>query len=137
MSSTIPDRFQYDAISHRYWDCIDNVWIPVQFFERFQSKTDYNINKNVLQSEDNLIGLEKETKMLTFSDALIAVKQGKKIARTGWNGAGLTVWMVPAKNRQLPYLVIEYPENAKTTPGAICPWLASQTDLMAEDWTVV
>lgn len=75
--------------------------------------------------------------MHTFSDALIAVKQGKRIARSGWNGAGLTVWMVPANGKCLPYLVIEYPENAKITPGAICPWLASQTDLMAEDWNIV
>jgi hypothetical protein len=73
----------------------------------------------------------------SFSVALEAVKTGKKIQRAGWNGAGLVVWMVPANGRQLHHLVIEYPENAKTTPGAICPWLASQTDLMAEDWRVL
>jgi hypothetical protein len=37
----------------------------------------------------------------------------------------------------LPYLYIEYPETAKTTPGGKCPWLASQTDLMAEDWNII
>jgi hypothetical protein len=76
----------------------------------------------------------------TFSTALEAVKQGKAIQRSGWNGSGLKVKLQrPDENSEmtLPYLYIEYPENAKTTPGARCPWLASQTDILAEDWQVV
>lgn len=78
--------------------------------------------------------------MITFSEALVAVKQGRAIQRSGWNGSGLTVKIQrPDENSKmtLPYLYIEYPENAKTTPGARCPWLASQTDILAEDWQVV
>jgi hypothetical protein len=78
--------------------------------------------------------------MISFSKALEAVKEGKSIQRSGWNGAGLLVKsQFPDKNSKmtLPYLYIEYPENAKTTPGAKCPWLASQTDIMAEDWSVI
>ena len=76
---------------------------------------------------------------MDFSEALIAVKEGKAICRSGWNGAGLTVKIQrPDENSKmtLPYLYIEYPENAKTTPGARCPWLASQTDIIAEDWEI-
>ena len=79
-------------------------------------------------------------KSLTFSQALDACKSGKAIQRSGWNGVGLTVKMqVPDGNSKmtLPYLYIEYPIDAKTTPGARCPWLASQTDIMAEDWSIV
>lgn len=78
--------------------------------------------------------------MSTFSVALDAVKQGKSIQRAGWNGAGLVVkaqFPDAGSKMTLPYLYIEYPVTAKTTPGAKCPWLASQTDIMADDWVVL
>ena len=78
--------------------------------------------------------------MLSFSEALVAVKTGKAIQRSGWNGSGLLVKMqTPDKNSKmtLPYLYIEYPLSSRNTPGARCPWLASQTDIMAEDWIVI
>lgn len=71
---------------------------------------------------------------LTFSDALIAVKNGNSIQREGWNGKNLQVKaQFPDENSKmtLPYLYIEYPDGQK------CPWLASQTDLMAEDWLIL
>lgn len=77
---------------------------------------------------------------LSFSDALIAVKKGFAVRRSGWNGNGLSVKaQFPDENSKmtLPYLYIEYPADAKTTPGARCPWLASQTDIMAEDWEIL
>ena len=78
--------------------------------------------------------------MMNFSAALEQVKQGAKIQRAGWNGSGLTVQIQrpdESSKMSLPYLFIEYPLTSKTTPGARCPWLASQTDILAEDWVVV
>lgn len=75
-----------------------------------------------------------------FGIALSAVKAGKAIQRAGWNGAGLMVKaQFPDSNSKmtLPYLYIEYPMDAKTTPGARVPWVASQTDIMAEDWVIL
>lgn len=75
-----------------------------------------------------------------FSDALRFLKKGHKFSRQGWNGKGLHIAIqFPDDNSKmtLPYLYIEYPADAKTTPGARCPWLASQTDLLATDWVVV
>jgi hypothetical protein len=77
---------------------------------------------------------------LTFGDALHYLKLGKKVSRSGWNGSGL--WLEAQfpdahSKMTLPYIFISYPDNAKTTPGAKCPWLASQTDLMANDWEVL
>ena len=69
-----------------------------------------------------------------FSEALLAVKAGEAIQREGWNGKGLVVKaQYPDANSKmsLPYLYIEYPN------GDRCPWLASQTDIMAEDWRIV
>lgn len=77
--------------------------------------------------------------MVDFSEALRAVKNGKSIQREGWNGSGLLVKAQFPDNQSkmtLPYLFIEYPVTAKTTPGAKCPWLASQTDIMANDWLI-
>lgn len=69
-----------------------------------------------------------------FSEALVSLKAGLACHRTGWNGKGLLIRaQFPDANSKmsLPYLYIEYPD------GSRCPWLASQTDLMAEDWVIV
>lgn len=74
---------------------------------------------------------------LTFSQALNHLKNGIKMQRTGWNGKGLWIELqTPDKNSKmtLPYLFISYPADAQNTPGARVPWLASQTDILAEDW---
>ena len=71
---------------------------------------------------------------MDFGQALEWVKQGKSIQRAGWNGKNLAVKaQFPDANSKmsLPYLYIEYPN------GDRCPWLASQTDIMAEDWCVL
>jgi len=84
--------------------------------------------------------MKASTRPYDFSEALAAVKKGKSIQRQGWNGSGLVVkaqFPDDKSKMSLPYLYIEYPENAKTTPGARCPWLASQTDIMAEDWLII
>lgn len=77
---------------------------------------------------------------ISFSRALEHLKQGESVQREGWNGKGLKITMqVPDANSKmtLPYLYISYPSDSVNTPGARCPWLASQTDIIAEDWQVV
>lgn len=77
---------------------------------------------------------------VSFGIALDALKCGKKVARSGWNGKGL--WLEiqrPDANSKmtLPYIFMSYPDDAANTPGARVPWLASQTDALAEDWFIV
>lgn len=83
---------------------------------------------------------------MTFGQALEAMKRECYVQRTGWNGKGLKLALVGlggclehgfSEVSTLPYIVIIYPDDAKTTPGAIVPWLASQTDMLAEDWRIV
>jgi len=77
---------------------------------------------------------------MTFGEALMLLKRGEKLARSGWNGKGLWVELfMPdeqprAGQMTLPYLYLNYPPDAQNTPGARVPWLASQTDILAEDW---
>lgn len=74
---------------------------------------------------------------MDFSDALRAAKNGHYIARTGWNGKGMRLEFVPAQaatgNREavLPYMAL------LTVTGDLVPWVASHTDLLAEDWVTV
>lgn len=77
---------------------------------------------------------------MKFGQALESLEIGQKVARTGWNGKGL--WLELQRPDQhskmtLPYIYINYPTDAVNTPGARVPWLASQTDILADDWIVV
>ncbi len=77
---------------------------------------------------------------MDFGQALQELKRGKKVSRSGWNGKGLWIemqWPDANSKMTLPYLYINYPTDAANTPGARCPWLASQTDVLAEDWDVL
>jgi hypothetical protein len=89
------------------------------------------------------------SKQFDFSFALFALKEGNKLAREGWNGKQMFIFLVPGSKFQVnraPLLGI-YPEGTeisylphidmRTATGEIVPWLASQSDLMAEDWVIV
>lgn len=66
------------------------------------------------------------------------LKHGKEFYRAGWNGKGMWIKLqTPDENSKmtLPYVYIEYPVGHPAYPnGSRVPWLASQTDLLAEDW---
>ena len=83
---------------------------------------------------------------MTFGLAIEALKKGKRVARAGWNGKGMWLALVegydynPDKGRgtayalgcqKLPWI------GMKTADGCFVPWLASQTDVLAEDWQIV
>lgn len=75
-----------------------------------------------------------------FGWALERLKEGRRVARKGWNGKGMWIELQVPDDRSkmtLPYLFIEYPEGHPAYPkGCRVPWLASQTDLIAEDWVI-
>lgn len=86
---------------------------------------------------------------MNFGEALELLKQGNKVAREGWNGKGMFVFLVSGSAFKVnrPPLLGIYPEGTeinyrahldmKTVDGQIVPWVASQSDLLAEDWTSV
>lgn len=74
---------------------------------------------------------------MDFGNAIQVLKSGGKVRRDGWNGKGLWLELqTPDAHSKmtLPYLYLNYPDDAQNTPGARVPWLASQTDVLAEDW---
>lgn len=86
---------------------------------------------------------------MTFGEALRLIKNGQRVARAGWNGKGMFIFLVNGStftvNRE-PLLSImgEGTEvnyhahiDMKTADSMVVPWLASQTDVLAEDWMIV
>lgn len=84
---------------------------------------------------------------LTFSTALLVLKDGKKVARLGWNGTGMFLYLVPANSYPAqteaakkyfgevvpygPYIAM------KTAQNNVVPWIASQSDLLSDDWEII
>lgn len=91
--------------------------------------------------------------LLNFSDALHFLKKGAKIARLGWNGKGMWLVLVEGSRVELrpgsPYAValnnddqshvtIKAHIDMRTATGEMQPgWLASQADMLADDWVIV
>lgn len=71
---------------------------------------------------------------MNFGQAISALKQGLRVSRSGWNGKGMYLGLqVPDAHSKmtLPYIYMY------TATGDLVPWLASQTDILAEDWSTV
>jgi len=92
--------------------------------------------------------------MIDFSAALKALKDGKKVCRSGWNGKDMYLIyirgsgtddgpnttsgdyqvnenLIDSEMERLPWI------GMKTTDNKFVPWLASQTDLLANDWMAI
>lgn len=82
---------------------------------------------------------------LTFGLAIEAMKLGKKVARAGWNGKGMWLLLVPGGRWGVDYRVISDESHdgflpwigMKTADNKFVPWLASQTDVLAEDYFIL
>lgn len=88
-------------------------------------------------------------KTFNFSQALEEIKDGWTVAREGWNGKDMFIFLVPGSTFEVnrPPLLGIYPEGTevnyrphidiRTADGAVVPWVASQSDLLADDWFIV
>lgn len=98
----------------------------------------------------------RPTRGMAFGDAIAALKAGQRVARVGWNGKGMWLAISCPETREIPAENFWSPHNAefarqnggtakvlpsitmKTAAGEILMgWLASQTDMLAEDWELV
>lgn len=85
---------------------------------------------------------------MNFGKALEALKNGKKVARTGWNGSGMFAYIVPANaypanteaaksffgEQPVPYRAYF---ALKTAQDDVATWVPSGSDILAEDWIIV
>ena len=95
---------------------------------------------------------------MDFGGAIAALKSGKKVARQGWNGKGMFLWMKPGteiksewcKDPELKKLadgnggtitglptICMYTHDSTGRKAILTGWLASQSDILLEDWIIV
>jgi hypothetical protein len=92
---------------------------------------------------------------LTFGQAIILLKEGKCVARHGWNGKDMFLWLKNpviirrewSKDELLKKIIASFGEKSIEGLGTVCMktadnkvltgWLASQTDMLSEDWEEV
>ncbi len=100
-------------------------WLPKSEFER----------KYIVESDEKHPKEDAPKDMpvatVDFGSAVYALKQGKKVARSGWNGKGMYIRYVPTTNSLNEHLEIK---NVKDTFDT---WVPSISDLLAEDWVVL
>ena len=112
--------------------------------------------KKPSQIKEIITNKPMENKNLTFGAAIEALKQGKRVCREGWNGKGMFLFLLPAG--KVPKTAIHDPAlravmdeqiegDTFDALGSIrmftadkkvlTGWLASQTDMLSEDWTIL
>ena len=91
---------------------------------------------------------------MNFGQAIEALKQGERITRMGWNGKGMYLFLLPAATVPIKNIHTEPLRSIAEANGGtveclpairmvtadgkvLTGWLASQTDILAEDWNTV
>ena len=95
---------------------------------------------------------------MNFGEALEALKLGSKVAREGWNGKGMFLWLKPAtmiktewiKDPQLQEIakdaggeilglgtICMFTHDSTGRKAILTGWLASQSDMLLEDWVII
>lgn len=82
---------------------------------------------------------------MNFSEALTKLNEGNRLRRANWNGKNMWIFIckdytthdVPFNvdwndsRKRLPFIIM------KTADDCLVPWLASQTDILSNDWEIV
>lgn len=91
---------------------------------------------------------------MNFGKAIELLKEGRKVARQGWNGKGMYLWLKPATIIKSEWCkdpvlkeIVDANGGESEALGTICMktadnkiltgWLASQTDMLSDDWIVI
>ena len=117
---------------------------------------------NILQDDWEVLNPDELpyelTSTYTFGEAIRFLKQGKRVARKGWNGKGMFLWLKPetiiqsdwCKDEKLKTLVDSnggeilglvticmFTHDSTGRNAILTGWLASQSDMLSNDWIVV
>lgn len=96
----------------------------------------------IIANEENCPALGGET-IFSFSDAIKYLKRGLKVARKGWNGKKQYIQLatgISYMSANGQYINCEHSDIGNKaiafvgTSGVQIGWLASQADMLAEDW---
>lgn len=134
----------------------DDLGYLVEYIDGGQANTEQFAGYVSWSPKDVFERAYRQTFGMTFGLAIEALKQGARVARAGWNGKGMWLSLSCNGSREIPAENFWSPHNAqfardnggkatvlpaitmKTATGEILMgWLASQSDMLAEDWRVV
>lgn len=126
----------------RTWeDCLREAceWVDYNTLRSLPYQNQERVPIIIIESID----LDVPEENLSFGQAIEALKAGKRVARKGWNGKGIYLELqVPDEYSKmtLPYIYIVTTNLQTDNPAApkgCVPWLASQTDMLSQDWYIV
>lgn len=119
---------------------INGESLPANLADALQevlSQPELTEQENIFKTKDRWIIMEEKAN-LTFGDALVALKKGKQVARSGWNGKKMYLTMILGGNDTYHGYAVQDCIGMKTANALMQPgWLASQNDMLAEDWTIL
>lgn len=120
--------------------CMEKIKDKVWFLLGFLLQTAvHGVKKTETEADRPAYGM-------TFGVAIEAAKKGKRIARKGWNGKGQYVELAKAISYKSPTGAVVNAEHDAIgnqalafvgTSGVQMGWLASQADMLADDWEIV
>ena len=149
----IGEKFAYENAFNKMWTPY-GFWLHKALAE-FDNLPTNTAQENWLKEDMSVEGgsVLPKTEHLDFGQAILAMKEGKRVCRAGWNGKGMFLSLVKGRDTdyhvnsevfgtgndgnsqdQLPVLDAIY---MKTADNKLVPWLASQADVLAEDWQIV
>lgn len=133
-----------------YENAFEKMWMPYGFWlhkvlAEFDNLPTNTSQEEWLGEETPVVGGSAlpKTKRLSFGDAIAALKEGLRVAREGWNGKGMWLGLVNTGYYDVGCSVVNDIDSLlpwigmKTADNKFVPWLASQTDVLAEDWQIV
>ena len=96
---------------------------------------------------DEITNMAAETTGLDFGTAIDAAKNGQRVARAGWNGKGMYVFLAEVAELHTDADLSEFADQSteisdllvlRTAQKTLQPgWLATQSDMLAEDWYIL
>lgn len=144
-------RLEYNNL--RNWDLPsdengDDEGFMIENLTNAKPNTDFSEGYISWSTKEQVFLEFRETDNFPFGVAIEALKMGHKVQRSGWNGKDMyLVILDPARDnlitlsvscieakRELalqPFIVM------KTVDNTYVPWLASQTDMLSDDWRIV
>lgn len=156
IKSEHPEMTENDKDLSDGYSCVDEsgnkFWSPKDVFEKAYRTFDETKNVVTIDVDTRTAGwdivghvatmeLPKKAFNWNFGQAIEALKQGKKVARAGWNKSKL--WIDLAYTQQLAesvadtHIIIPVIEMKTIDCKSLFNWVASASDMIAEDWQIV
>ena len=125
--------------------CCNEIGVKIE--EGYMYTTSADDKYPQFMSQADFDGMCRSAEDMTFGDALEALKDGERVARKGWNGKDMYVFLAheadfvtDADISAFDQMGVEVGDMLvmKTAQNTFQPgWLASQADMLAEDWYIV